>query len=39
VEGGIEVDEVYGLVFDVAAEDFEVVSVIEVVLGVRHGLG
>ena len=35
VEGGVEVDEVHGGVFDVAAEDVEVVAVIE---GVVQGL-
>jgi hypothetical protein len=32
VEGWVEVDEVYGLVGNVVAEDFEVVAVVELVL-------
>ena len=38
LEGGIEVDQVYALVLDVAAEDVEVVAVIEQVgsHGVTH---
>ena len=37
VEGRVEVDEVDGLVFDVALEDFVVVAVVELVFG-GHGL-
>jgi hypothetical protein len=39
VEGRIEIDKVYGLILDVALEDFEVVAVIELVLFLGHGLG
>ena len=39
VEGWIEIDEVYGLVLDVALEDFVVVAVVELVLESGHSLG
>jgi len=39
VEGRVEVDEIDGLVLDVALEDFEVVAVVELVLEGGHGLG
>ena len=39
VERRVEIDEVYGLVLDVAFEDFEIVAVVELVLVSGHGFG
>ena len=39
VEGRIEVDEIDGLVFNVAPEDIEVVAVVELAFFGAHGLG
>jgi hypothetical protein len=39
VEGRVEIDEVHRLVLDVAAEDVEVVSVVERVFIGGHGNG
>jgi hypothetical protein len=33
VEGRVEVDEVHGLVLDIAAQDVEVIAVIKVIFG------
>jgi hypothetical protein len=38
VEGRVEVNEVYGFVFDVASENFEVIAVVESVLKSWQGL-
>jgi hypothetical protein len=39
VEGRVEIDEVHRLVLNVALEDFEVVTVIELVFFGSHGVG
>ena len=39
VEGRVEIDEVHRLVLDVALEDIEIVTVVELVFIGRHGVG
>ena len=39
VEGRVEIDQVDGLVFDVALEDFVFVAAVELVFRGGHGLG
>jgi hypothetical protein len=39
VEGRVKIDEVYGVVLYVALEDFEIVSIVEVILLRSHGFG
>jgi hypothetical protein len=39
VEGRVKIDEVHRLILDVALEDFEVVTVVELVFQSGHGFG